>query len=130
MASSDNSAKGRRPMMFSCMSPPEHCNGRKSLEKNATFRGHSTFDQCRACTRAYLIKQGYKQLSTREFQPPPDPVTGETQPVLVLDKKPSRMKPGKVANGYMAQPQKVRCSAAAGNFEKQKALAAEQAAAA
>lgn len=123
----DNAAKGRRPMMYACMTPPEFCNGKKSLEKTTVSKGHVSHEQCRACSRAYLLKTGHVQVGTREFRTPIDPVTGEGGEILVLDKKPGRMKPGKVAGGYMAQSLKVRASAAAGDFTKQKALTAEEA---
>lgn len=117
----ENSAKGRRPIMFACATPPEHCNGKKTMEKSVVCKGHPDQAGCLACTRNYIVnKRGFTQLTSRTFSPPPDPITGELGPVLVLNKKAQRLKPGKVAGGYMAQPLKVRQSSSPGQFDQKK----------
>jgi len=84
----EQDVKGRRSVRFVCGTPPkEGCTGLAGY--NNLFRVHSSQEQVMQCKVAYLLRQGYKKLSPREFE---DPVTGR---ILVLFKKAERSKPGK-----------------------------------
>lgn len=107
MAGNDSAAKGRRSVMFSCATPMERCTGKKCLDHG---KGHTNQAEARACQRLYLLSQGYTMVTTTSYAPPPDPVTGELRPILVLNRRAQRLKPGKTDGGYMSQRLKIRAS--------------------
>ena len=105
MAGNDSSAKGRRAIMFFCGAPADNCTGKKCMDHG---KAHSNQAETLACMRNYLLSKGYQQLTPKTFLPPVDPVTGEQGPVLVLNRRAPRVKPGKQDGGYMSQPLKKR----------------------
>lgn len=84
---SSEGSKGRSTLMFVCPCPYVSCSG--IPDKQGRYRFHSSPEAVAACQKQYLIKQGYKQISRREYQNP------ETGSILVLSRRPARAKPGK-----------------------------------
>lgn len=97
METTSNSKK--TPVMLICPCPINKCKG--TLNQKDGSRFHSTDDQIRACQTKYLLEQGYKRKSAREF------INPESGRILVLCKKAARAKPGK-AGRYMGRPAKVK----------------------
>ncbi len=100
-----DAAKGRRTVSFLCGTPLDKCKGRPNLDHGKI---HGSYAEVQNCQRSHLLDLGYTALSARTFQPPPDPLTDEERPVLVVNKKPQRAKPGKTEKGYMSQRLKIR----------------------
>jgi hypothetical protein len=87
--------KGRRNPMYLCPVPGTNCHGTVGGSKTEKVKYHSSPDLVRLCETQYLISQGYKKISSREFI---SPTSGA---IMVLSKKAARAKPGKGAF-YMA----------------------------
>lgn len=104
MAATD-AAKGYRNTMYSCSTPHTQCNGRKVGDRTIDNKYHSSSEECLACTKRYMLLQGYTAITSRQFDP------GDGGPVVTFPKHAQRLKPGKNSNSYMAQPLKVRNSA-------------------
>lgn len=91
-------------MQFACGTPFSFCTGRSCLDQENGQYGkrHSDIAGTKACQANYLIKQGYEKVGSNAFASP------NGGPILVMSKRPQRLKPGKIKNGYMAQPLKIR----------------------
>lgn len=98
----EQATKGRRASKFACGTPTEHCNGHNTTDFTGKY--HDDRASVLACQRRYLLKQGCTQITSRSFALPND------GPILVLSKKPQRLKPGKTSDRYMGRPLKVRDS--------------------
>lgn len=103
--------KKKRAIRFACCTPAKHCNG--SLTGDG-LKNHSSSIEVHKCQGKYLVSQGYKKLSKREYKAPDilneDGNVIEVGPVLVLNKKAARSKGGK-ADRYMRgnqMDQKIR----------------------
>lgn len=96
--------KGKAAVMFVCGTPATHCTGSNCLDTDSRSdkygKYHGNHAGVKSCQANYLIKQGYKKIAARDF----DPQNGG--PILVLSKRPQRVKPGKT--DYMKQPLKAR----------------------
>jgi len=95
MAESETRA-GRGKTVHLCGVPAEFCSGAMAQLSNGLkgrgYRCHPSPMECFKCHRNYLLKTGWVQISSREFQPK------EGGPIRVLTKPSrfgSRMRPGK-----------------------------------
>lgn len=83
---------------FLCGVPGGFCQGSlKNVSFGSGIKVHGSSKQAFKCHKAYLIQQGYKQIGSREFQKP-----GE--PILVLTKESrfgERLRSGKEDNRDM-----------------------------
>jgi hypothetical protein len=89
---------GKVSVMFFCPVPSAFCTGRKA-GKEPGVKCHNSVEEVRRCEKNYLEKLGYKRLGPREFETPQGSI-------LILSKKPARMRPGK-GTRYMSRPEKV-----------------------
>lgn len=83
---------------FVCGVPKDFCQGSiKNVSFGEGIKVHGSSKQAFQCHKAYLLLQGYKQIGSREFQQP-----GE--PILVLSKESHfgvRLRSGKEDNRDM-----------------------------
>ena len=73
--------KGRK---FTCPTPKDKCTGSLIFVNNSlgkSMMAHGSSEQAFKCYCQYLLSQGYKQVGSKEFEPP------NGGPVLVLTKK-------------------------------------------
>ncbi len=90
-----------RSALYLCGTPNEHCTGSKyTITSNANMpsKAHSSRDEAFRCYKRHLLRLGYTQVGSREFQAP------NGGRVLVLSKKSrfgGRLRSGKENNRYM-----------------------------
>src|SRR5262245_13009112 len=68
-------ASGKRRKRRLCGVPPQECSGaavRHSPTLPAGIRSYATPEEAFACYRAWLRRQGYRQVGSREFESPQD----------------------------------------------------------
>lgn len=83
-------SNGNNPM-YICNTPPDKCSGRACGASGhaSKDRIHTTSGEALKCYESYLSRDGWTKIGTRAWR---DPKGG---PVLILNKKVSRAKPGK-----------------------------------
>ena len=88
---------------YLCPTPKSHCNGSignysASLDKKG-IKNHGSSEEAMKCYAKYLISEGYKRISPREFRK-------EGEPIIVLTKASrfgARLRSGKAGEGASAR---------------------------
>lgn len=99
--------KMSRNTKIMCGVPTAECRGAVSASTNGMGAGkkmHTDHEQAKRCYVAWLLRQGYEQIGSREFRPPKTPEGESGGPILVLNKVSkfgSVMRTGKEGNRHM-----------------------------
>lgn len=98
-----SSESGKRPkkkqtVLFTCATPKGDCSGRTMVE--SIFKVHSSHEEVIKCKVNYLLKNGYKRLSKREY------INPENGRILVLSRKAPRAQPVRKNEKYLTRSAK------------------------
>jgi hypothetical protein len=89
----DGSNNKSRGVRYICTVPKEHCSGKLNKDESSKrlkcCTTHSSSREVKRCKAAYLRKQGFIQIGSKEF------INPENGYVRVISNKASRSKPGK-----------------------------------
>lgn len=95
-------ARRKRPHKHACGVPMEYCTGSNTSVSNGLKKSskiHSSPEDAHKCYGRYLIKEGYKQVGSREYE---NPKTGYITVLTKKSKFGARLRGGK-ADRFMPE---------------------------